>query len=113
MTKAEKADAKKGKTRGRSFSSVSGPVEASPTWQMPMRKSSSSAGCDWSSVSKGTRIKRAQDGIDSRNDSAFFSWWREARTSTMQIRSSELPSAHSRMEALRARVVAREKASRS
>ena len=57
--------------------------------------------------SKALVCKRVPEGIASRQEAAFMEVWREHRAVAMQPRSEALPSAQSRMEALRARIVGR------
>ena len=54
--------------------------------------------------SSGVRTRAIRDGISSRQEAAFQSWWRESRSRSLQPRDAATPSASERLEALRSRV---------
>ncbi len=99
----------KSRTTGGGSSSGGSVTVQSYSWRMPKATASASEMHDsfLHKVSRKTSVKRAQDGLADRQEAEFMEWWREARSSSMQPRSDNLPSAKSRLEALRVRVVAR------
>ena len=68
---------------------------------------SSSSGSLFSKPSKELLCRRARNGIAARQEAAFMEEWRESRSISMQPRKEELPSARDRLEAVRARFLAR------
>jgi hypothetical protein len=79
------------------------------SWRMPKWKPTASVGSSsFSQPSRIVRLQRAQAGVDARRDASFQDWWRESRSQALKPRGQGEPSAKQRLEALKARIVARE-----